>query len=219
MSSPPPIAQGGPATGAESSSARGSRARQRADTREKIFEIALREFREVGFAAAQIDRIAKAAGVARGTFYFHFPTKDDVLLEFARRINARVARRVVSIGESRPDLWELLTRANDAILDEHSRVGETGLLGDLFALYVRRPHDLHDPSHNLPMLTDELAGSLRAAEERGELHSSMTPEQIALVFMTSLFGIYTRFSRGEDLRAACAGLIDLFVKGLRSSAP
>ena len=62
-----------------------SRSRQRAETRERIFETALREFRDVGFAGAQIDRIAKKAGVARGTFYFHFPMKDDVMLELARR--------------------------------------------------------------------------------------------------------------------------------------
>jgi AcrR family transcriptional regulator len=56
--------------------------------------MALREFREVGFAAAQIDRIARDAGVTRGTFYFHFAAKDDVLLELARRINERIAHRV-----------------------------------------------------------------------------------------------------------------------------
>lgn len=196
--------------------ARGARARQRAETRERIFETALREFREVGFAAAQIDRIAKAAGVARGTFYFHFPAKDDVLLELARRINARVARRVAILGESRPTLRELLLRVNDAIMDEHSRVGEAGLLGELLSLYVRRPHDVRDPSHNLPTLSDELAHHLRAAADRGEVYSSMPPNQIALVFMTSLFGVYTRIPHGEELRTACESLIDLLVKGLQS---
>lgn len=193
----------------------GARARQRADTRERIFETALREFREVGFAAAQIDRIAKAAGVARGTFYFHFPAKDDVLLELARRINGRIARRVAVIGESGPTLGELLQRVNDAIMDEHSRVGETGLLGELLSLYIRRPHDVRDPTHNLPTLSDELALHLRVARDRGELESTLSAEQIALVITTSLFGVHARIPQGEELRTACEALIDLFVKGLR----
>jgi AcrR family transcriptional regulator len=32
-----------------------------------------------GFDAASVDEIVKAAGVAKGTFYFHFKTKEDVL--------------------------------------------------------------------------------------------------------------------------------------------
>lgn len=190
------------------------RARQRAETRERIFETALREFRQVGFAAAQVDRIARAAGVARGTFYFHFPTKDDVLLELARRIAARVARRVAVIGLAGEPFHELLMRVTDAILDEHSRVGETGLLGEMLSLYVRRPHDLHDPAHNLPTLADELARHVEAAIEAGEIEASLPPEQVALVFMTSLFGVCSRIPPGEELRAACAALVEMLAFGL-----
>lgn len=217
MSTPPPTAST-QRTGAASRDAtsQGSRARKRSETRERLFETALREFRDVGVAAAQIDRIAKAAGVARGTFYFHFATKDDVLVELARRINARVARRVAVLGESEPPLLDLLMRVNDAINDEFSRVGEADLLGDMLSLYVRRPHDVQDPSHNVPTLSSELASHLQAAADRGELKSALPVEQIALVFMTSLFGIYSRIPPGEELRKACESLVELLVRGLRS---
>lgn len=192
----------------------GLRARKRAETRERLFEMALREFREVGVGASQIDRIARAAGVARGTFYFHFATKDDVLIELARRISARVARRVAVLGESNPSLRELLTRVNEAILDEHSRVGEADLLGEMLSLYVRRPYDVQDPSQNIPSLSDELASHLRNAFDRGEVKSDLPPEQVALVLMTSLFGVYTRIPPGEELQRTCEALIELLVRGL-----
>jgi AcrR family transcriptional regulator len=213
---PQPI--GGSPSGSGGTVGRNFDARQRADTRERIFETALREFREVGFGAAQVDRIAKAAGVARGTFYFHFPTKDDVLLELARRINARVVRRVGALGGAKTSLQELLVRVNDAIMDEHGRVGEAGLLREMLSLYVRRPYDVQDPSHNLPTLSDQLTFHLRAAAERGELRSSLSPEQVAIVLMTSLFGIYSRLPQGAELRGACESLIDLVVKGLLAPA-
>lgn len=192
----------------------GLRARKRAETRERLFEMALREFREVGVGASQIDRIARAAGVARGTFYFHFATKDDVLIELARRISARVARRVAVLDESNPSLRELLTRVNEAILDEHSRVGEADLLGEMLSLYVRRPYDVQDPSQNIPSLSDELASHLRNAFDRGEVKSDLPPEQVALVLMTSLFGVYTRIPPGEELQRTCEALIELLVRGL-----
>ena len=195
-----------------------ARARQREETRERLFEVALREFREVGFAAAQIDRISKSAGVARGTFYFHFPTKDDVLLELAQRVNQRIARRVAVLGESRPTLRELLTQLNDAISDEIGRVGEAGLLAEMLSLYVRRPYDLADSAHSAPSLAQELTRHLRVVAGRGEMRAKMPEEQISMVLMSSLFGIYARFSPGPELRDACSALVDLFVNGLQADS-
>lgn len=191
-----------------------SRSRRRRETRERLFEMALREFREVGVAAAQVDRIARAAGVARGTFYFHFATKDEVLVELARRINARAARRVAAMGDVGLDVRELFRRVNDAIMDEHSRVGEANLLADMLSLYIRRPHDLSDPGANVPTLSDELARHLDGLVQKRAIASDLAPDQVALVFMSSLFGVYTRVAEGEPLRTACAALIELFVRGL-----
>ncbi len=196
--------------------ARGSRARQRLDTRERIFAVALQEFRAVGVAAAQVDRIARSAGVARGTFYFHFPTKDDVLLELAARVSARIARRITALGDSAPSLRELLTRVTDAITDEHSRVGESGLLAEMLSLHVRRPHDLSDPTGNVPNLVDELAHQLAAARLRGQFSSRLPAEQLAVVFATSLFGMCARMPPGEVLRGSCEAWVDLVVRGLES---
>lgn len=194
----------------------GSRARQRADTRERIFETALREFRDVGFAAAQIDRIAKNAGIARGTFYFHFPTKDDVMLELARRINARIMRRVALIVDSKPSLHEFLLRVIDALIDEHARVSEAGLRAEVLSLYIRRPYELSDPLHNVPTLNDGLVDHLRALSERGELHSELTAEQLSVVIMSSLFGVLARLPLSEQVRTTCNSLIEILVKGLQS---
>lgn len=191
-----------------------ARSQRRTETRERLFEVALREFREVGVAAAQVDRIARAAGVARGTFYFHFATKDEVLVELARRINARAARRIAVLGNAEPTLTDLLMRVADAILDEHSRVGEAELLADMLALYVRRPHDVQDPRHNVPTLSDELARHLDGLRARGAFESDLGSEQIASVFMSSLFGICTRVPAGEALRQACVSLVQLLVRGL-----
>ena len=193
----------------------GARARQRTDTKERIFETALREFREVGFAAAQIDRIAKNAGIARGTFYFHFPTKDDVLLELARRINARIVDRVAPIVESKPDLQAFLLCVNDALIDEHSRVSEAGLSADILSLYIRRPYDLRDSLHNVPTVTDELALHLRKMTEEGQLDSALSAKELSVVIMSSLFGVLARVPAGEQVRTTCRSLIEILVKGLQ----
>jgi AcrR family transcriptional regulator len=210
MTQPPPVIQPPPNPRGQS-----GRARKRAETHERLFEAALKEFREFGLAGAQIDRIAKSAGVVRGTFYFHFPSKDDVLIELARRINARIARRIAVLGDSNASLRDLLRRVNDALSDEHTRVGEAGLQAELVSLYLRRPEDMNVPAElNAPSLSGEVENHMRAIEARGGIRSSMPLELAASVFMTSIFGIYVRIPPGEKRRVACEALIDVFVKGL-----
>src|SRR5437016_9738185 len=70
------------------------RTRQRLETRDRIFAAALAEFRRVGVAAAEIEDIVRAADVARGTFYLHFPTKDHVLMELLRRQQRDLGERL-----------------------------------------------------------------------------------------------------------------------------
>jgi TetR/AcrR family transcriptional regulator, repressor for uid operon len=67
---------------------------QRQQTRQRVYAAALAEFKRTGMAAADVGDIATAAGVARGTFYFHFPTKEHVLAELERTEEARLVAQL-----------------------------------------------------------------------------------------------------------------------------
>jgi AcrR family transcriptional regulator len=56
------------------------RDRKRADTRQRIYETAMRLFGEHGFEAVSVGQIAAAAGVSVPTFYAHFGSKEQVVL-------------------------------------------------------------------------------------------------------------------------------------------
>lgn len=51
---------------------------------------ALDLFAEKGVEATSVDEITQRAQVAKGTFYVHFPRKEDVLLEYAARMVADI---------------------------------------------------------------------------------------------------------------------------------
>jgi AcrR family transcriptional regulator len=57
---------------------------QRKLTRAKLVEAALQLFSTSGYEHATVDDIAQAAGYSKGAYYFHFSTKDDILLELLR---------------------------------------------------------------------------------------------------------------------------------------
>src|SRR5687767_11972448 len=52
----------------------------RQDKRERILAAAERVFARRGFFAARVSEIAKDAGVADGTIYLYFKSKDDLLI-------------------------------------------------------------------------------------------------------------------------------------------
>lgn len=60
----------------------GVRARKRAETRSAVVRAATRLFLEQGVTKTSIDDIAAGAGIARRTFFLHFPSKEDVLFHY-----------------------------------------------------------------------------------------------------------------------------------------
>ncbi len=51
----------------------------------RLYDVALAEFRTHGFDGVPVASITRSAGVAKGTFFNHFPTKDHVLAEWLRQ--------------------------------------------------------------------------------------------------------------------------------------
>ena len=54
-------------------------------TRNRILDAAQRVILDRGFAATSVDAIQEAAGISRGTFFYHFPSKDDLSRALIRR--------------------------------------------------------------------------------------------------------------------------------------
>ena len=63
----------------------GRRARQKADVRGRIVTAALSLFQSKGFDATTTRQIARKAGIAEGTVFNYFRTKEDIALDFFER--------------------------------------------------------------------------------------------------------------------------------------
>jgi AcrR family transcriptional regulator len=76
---------------------------QHESTKERIRDVAIREFSTEGFAGARVDRIAKAAGVNIRMIYYFFGSKEallkDVMSDNARRRSAAMPKVYESAGD------------------------------------------------------------------------------------------------------------------------
>ena len=98
----------------------GIRRAQKAATRAALKKTARDCFVKSGFAGTAIADIAKAAGVAHGTFYVHFDSKEAMLDELLDDFNAELARRlqpVVAVAAGRP--VEDTVRATAEVFVDH----------------------------------------------------------------------------------------------------
>ncbi|MGE7916106.1 TetR/AcrR family transcriptional regulator [Lysinibacillus xylanilyticus] len=58
------------------------------ETREKLLKTSLELFNKHGFEYVSIEQITKACNVSKGTFYTHFPSKYDVILEKFKELDS-----------------------------------------------------------------------------------------------------------------------------------
>src|SRR3954465_148781 len=111
-----------------------SRERQREDTRQRIYDAALAIFRRDGFENARVDDVAKAAGVSHGTFYFHFATKDEVLIQCMRASEVRVGG---AIDKGPPDAPVLVVLAAACAMIAREWEGDPQIFKDVGMVALR----------------------------------------------------------------------------------
>jgi AcrR family transcriptional regulator len=92
------------------------------ERRQEILDAALRLFREHGFEETTVQDVADEAGVATGTVYLYFPSKERLLyaihVRFNQGLEARFAQEVVRLAERMQAGEELDHRAViDTIFD------------------------------------------------------------------------------------------------------
>jgi len=158
-----------------------SREEQRRRTRARILDAAIVEFKRAGSNSADINAIVEAAGVARSTFYFHFPTKEHVLLELIRRDEDYLGEELGRFLDTRRGLPAVLDEIIRLVVALEKRWGAT-LFRDVISLYFSpaRPADDNWIKHPTFVL---LAAEIERARNRGELYDDVDAYDSAAFFL------------------------------------
>jgi AcrR family transcriptional regulator len=102
-------------------------------TKEKLIRAARALGAREGLAAATTAAIAAEAGVAEGTLYRHFPSKDDLLIEAYRRLKTDVFARVADREDEVGAPGEKLKRIWRDIYDAYRADADGFVYGQRFA--------------------------------------------------------------------------------------
>lgn len=171
---------------------------QRRQTRARLLDAAIVEFQRAGSHAADINAIVKAAGVARSTFYFHFPTKEHVLLELIRRDEMRLATELGQFLDTPHDLPAVLRTIIELVLELESRWGSS-LFHDVISLYFSPTRPEREQWTNHPTFV-LLAAEIERARIRGELYDDVDAQHSAAFFLLGVYALLTTVGESRPER-------------------
>jgi len=186
-----------------------ARAAKRLQTRERLMGAAIAEFKRSGMATADVSAIVAAAGVAHGTFFFHFPTKEHVLLELEHREEERIAKELGRFVTAQRDLSSTLKEAARLVMGLERRLGAV-LFKDFLALHFSQTRPV-DESKEHPVIV-QVAQQIEDAQDGGQVDPDVNPMNSAVFF---LLGLYALLTTTHDWPAQDAMLEDYVARNLR----
>jgi TetR/AcrR family fatty acid metabolism transcriptional regulator len=188
------------------------------DKRERILRAAIKVFARNGFYDTRVSEVAKAAGVADGTIYLYFKSKDELLR---------------SLFEDRVET--LLTYLKSELPKESSAAGklrriieiQLGILegerdlAEVFTIILRQSTKLLR-QYAAPKFTaylDLIAAVVSEGQAAGDFRTDVPPLIVARATWGALDGIALTWALGKAERGAlvraAAQLADVVLRGLR----
>ena len=166
-----------------------AREAKRLQTKERLMGAAIAEFKRSGMADADVGAIVTAAGVAHGTFFFHFPTKEHVLLELEHREEERIAKQLGRFLESKQDLASVLNEAVRLVVGLERRLGDS-LFKDFLALHFSQTRPPAEEGKDHPVIV-VVAQEIERAQEQGRVDPEVNPMNSAVFFLLGLYALLT----------------------------
>ncbi len=196
-------------------------------TRERILDMAEREFHRRGVSRTSLEQVARAAGVTRGAVYWHFRGKADLFNAMMNRVTLPLDCEMLRIGE--PETDDPIAQIRDSYL--------AALRATVAEPRMRRVFEiaLFKVEHGDPALRDvhqrrlegqrervaSIERGLRRAARRGLWRSALPPRVAALGLVSLVEGLFTNWMTDPgafDLVRVGAQAIDAYLRGLQAPA-
>jgi AcrR family transcriptional regulator len=193
------------------------------ETRRKLIRAALELWNDRGFEeafeATTAEEIARAAGVSKGTFYFHFAHKDDILLEMSWA-TAELMSEEAAAGMNRGDpASKLLDRLMSSLAGRVSRAPRAAVLRAT-GHWSRLIHTGTVPAsaHDFGEVFESV---VRHAVEQGELPPEVDVVELGTLFraatMDALVGWAASAQSSKGLRRTLCRRADVILSGAAAS--
>lgn len=184
-------------------------------TKERLLEEATKLVHDKGFRATSLSDLLTAAGVKKGTLYYHFPGKDDLGLAVLQRAKTKFLTTLDEVLTA-PTPAGSLQRFLEFVLERHRGRGFVG--GCLFGNTALEMSDVNaryadSVSQLFRQWTDRIAAVVRAGQEAGQFRRDIPPGDLAKVIVSTVEGgiMISRLQKEEGPLKACLDSLKTFL--------
>ena len=191
------------------------------DKRERILDAAVRVFARKGFHATRVSEVAKAAGVADGTIYLYFNSKEHLLISL---FEDRVERLLAYLEAELPRVATASRKLQRIIELQLGLLEGERDLAEVITIILRQSTKLMK-EHAAPKFNaylDVIARVIAEGQESGELRADVSPHLAARAVFGALDAIAMTWALGKaehgGLLRASGQLVEMILRGLASPA-
>lgn len=184
------------------------------ETRARLFDATLAEIGRSGLANADVATIAGEAGVARGTFYFHFPTKEHVLVELERNEEARIVAELEGSQTDTDDLASVLSLSVRHVLAAEHRLGPV-VFREMLGLHFSTNRPVEDEVSEHP-LAQYVIRAVTTAQGAGRVPADSDAAELGVFFLTGLFALLATGQAAATADAVVDRYVTTIVKGMET---
>jgi len=188
------------------------------EKRKKILNAATKVFARVGFSNTRIQDVAQEAGIAHGTVYLYFKSKDDLFISIFQESLGELIDYISSEVQKKDSAEDKLRRMISLQLDV---IEENPDLTKLILIeFPRTGNFLND--RNIDVLSnyiDVIGDVLKNGIEEGIFSTNVKPDIIATMIYAAMQGIATRWildGMNYSIKTMDVEISEIFLKGLKS---
>jgi len=186
------------------------------DKHQQIIDAAVRVFARNGYYNSRVSDIAKEAGIASGTIYLYFKTKDEILVTLFREKMAEFVATVRKAIAAEPDAvvkLSRLIRLHFKLLEEHPEMAEVVQVELRQGQKFFRGASANEVSGYFDLISSVLEEGMAAGLFRNDLPVK-TARKVLFGAMDQMATSWVLGKRGYKLSETADAVADIFLKGL-----
>lgn len=166
--------------------------------KEKILNQAIKMFKEKGFSKVSIDEICDECGVTKGSFYHHYKSKNDLLINYYNTLIKKdtyaIMNEIITIDSAYEQLWKAIELYFiERILEIGPNLFKNVIITDILEgnevihLYI-------DSNGRLKEYLDLLIKLIVKGQHNGEIRNSFDSEELLSSYFAGVLGIFVKWS-------------------------
>src|SRR6266571_5170059 len=144
-------------------------------TRRNLLEVAAAAFAEKGYAGTSLNDVIKGAGVTKGGFYFHFPSKEALALAVLRNKQEQWAGRVLSATMRSASAIDQMNAMVDALIDLHEQDPSAQAIGRICEELAEDPAMVPLLSPQFEVWVEMTASLFSRGQQEGVIRTDLDP--------------------------------------------